>query len=146
MATQQYYITILHNNYIISKPPLRKKTRTAPQTPPPRLCGWHSQHTTYTTHPINPDLDAIPAGSFVITSHPTSHDSVLIHAPNGRLISPILKSRLQKLTRMYRPQESTTTLPETIAGAILRHNATTYKETFTNERKLQKKKKKPTRI
>jgi len=74
-------------NYRISKPPLRKKTRTAPQ--PLRLA-----YTTYTTHPINPDLDAVPTGSFVITSHPTSPDSVLIHAPYGRLISPILKSRL----------------------------------------------------
>jgi len=34
-----------------------------------------------------------------------------------------------------------TALPEALAGAILRHKATTYKETFTNERKLHKQQK-----
>ena len=122
------------HNYTISKPLLRKKTRTASPTPPPRLCGWHLQYTTYNPHPISPDLDAAPTGSFVITSHPTSLDSVLLHAPNGRLTSPILKAKLHKLAMMYRPQESTTTLAEAIAGAILRHKAATYKESFTNEK------------
>jgi len=77
-------------------------------------------------------------GSFEITSHPTSLDLVLLHAPDGRLISPILKARLHKLANMYRRQEPTTTLLEALDGAILRHRATTYKEIFTNERKLHK--------
>jgi hypothetical protein len=129
------------HNYRISKPALRKKTMTALPTPPPRLCGWHPQYTTYTTHPIIPDLDAVPTGSFVIASHTTSLDSVILHAPDGRLISPILKARLHKLTKIYRPPKSTTTLPEAIAGAILRHKATTYKESFTNKRKLHRQQK-----
>jgi hypothetical protein len=99
------------------------------------------RHTTYTTHPINPDLDAVPTGKFKITSHPTSRDTVLLHAPDGSLISPILKARLNKLINMYHSQDTTTTFPEVLAGVILRHKAITYEETFTNERKLKKKKK-----
>ena len=64
-------------------------------------------------------------GSFVIIFHPTSLDSVLLHAPDGRLISPILKARLHKLTMMYRPLEFTTMLPEAIAGVVLRNKAAT---------------------
>ena len=63
--------TTIHNN-MSSKPSLTKKTRTTPLIPPPCLCGWHPKHTTYTTHPINPDLDAVPTGSFAITSQSTS--------------------------------------------------------------------------
>jgi len=87
---------------------------------------------------MKPDLDAVPTGAFVITSHPTSLDSVLLHAPDGRLVSTITKARLHKLTNMYRPQVSTTTRPKERADAILRHKASTYIETFTNERKLHK--------
>jgi hypothetical protein len=47
-------ITTIHTYIQISKPPLRKKTRTTPPIPPPRSCGWHPQHTTYTTNPIKP--------------------------------------------------------------------------------------------
>ena len=77
------------HNYKISKLPHKKKTRTAPSTPPHRQCGWLPRHTTYTTHPINPDLDAVPTGTFEITAHPTLSYLVLLHASDGRLISTI---------------------------------------------------------
>ena len=129
------------HNYKLGKPPLKKKTITVPPISPPRLRGWHPQYTTYTTHLINLDLYAVPTGSFEITSHPTSLDSVLLHAPDGRLISPILKARLHKLTNMYHPQESTATFSEALADVILRHKATTYEETFTSERNLHEQQK-----
>ena len=65
----------------------------------------------------------------------------LLHAPDGRLISPIPKARLQKLNNMYHPQDTTTAFPKALAGVILQHKATTYKETLTNEWKLHKKQK-----
>jgi len=71
------------HNYGISKQPLRKKTRS----PPPNPSASHMRmappiHNLY--HPPNqPHLDAASAGSFVITSHPTSLDSVLLHARDG---------------------------------------------------------------
>jgi hypothetical protein len=42
---------------------------------------------------------------------------------------------------MYHSQDITTTFPEALAGTILRHKATTYKETFTNERNFHKQRK-----
>ncbi len=122
-------------NYKTSKLPHKKKTRTAPPTPSHRQCGWLPRYTTYTTHPINPDLDAVPIGTFEITAHPTSSDSVLLHAPDGRLFSTITKTRLRnKLSNIYHPQDTNSTFPEALSDVILRHRTTTYKETFTNER------------
>ena len=42
---------------------------------------------------------------------------------------------------MYHSQDATTIFPEALAGTILQHKATTYKEIFTNERKLNKQQK-----
>jgi hypothetical protein len=114
------------------KIPLKNKTRTAHPIPPHRQCGWLSRYTTYTTHPSNPDLDDVPTGAFEITSYPTSLDSVLLHAPDGKLISPILKARLHQLTNMFHPQETTATFQEALVDVSLRHDATTYKETYIN--------------
>ena len=95
MATQQSKTTKTANY-------LQKRKRERPPQPPPhRQCGWHLRYTIYTTHPMNPDLDAVLTGTFEITSHSTSLDLVLLHAPNGRLISPIFKARLQQLINMY---------------------------------------------
>jgi hypothetical protein len=132
--------TAIHN-YNIGKLPLKKKRRTAPPTPPHRQCGWLPCYITYTTYPINPDMDTVPTGAFEITSHPTSVDSVLLHAPDGRLISTITKARLRKLSNTYHSQDTKSTFPEALSEVILRHKATTYKETFTNERKLHKQQK-----
>ena len=114
---------------------LQKINYNGPTTPHPyRPCKWLPRYATYSIHLIKPDLDAVPMGVFKITFHPTSLDPALLHAPDERLISPIMKARLHKLTNMYHPQESTTTFPKALADVILRHNATTYRETFTNER------------
>jgi len=88
-------------NYEGSKLPKKTNENGFPN-PPHRQCGWHPRYTSYTTHPINPDLDAVPTGRFEVTSHPPSLDSVLLHAPDGRLISPISKARLQKLIEYNR--------------------------------------------
>jgi hypothetical protein len=126
------------HNYKLSKLPHKKKTRTVPPTPPHRQCGWLPRHTTYTTHPINPDLDAVPTGTFELTAHPNLSDLVLLHAPDGCLISTIPKLRLRKLSNIYHPHDTNSTFPEALSEVILRHNTTTYKETFTKERKLHK--------
>jgi hypothetical protein len=99
------------HNYKISKLPRKKKTITAPPTPPHCQCGWLPRHTTYTTHPINSDMDALPTGTFEITAHPTLSDTVLLYGPYGRLISTITKPRLRKLSNIYHPQGTTTSFP-----------------------------------
>ena len=44
--------------------PQRKNTRKTPSTPPHKPGGWQPHHTTYTTRPINPDLDAEATGNY----------------------------------------------------------------------------------
>ena len=126
------------HNYKLNKQPPKNKKRTAPPTPPHRQCGWLPRHTTYTTHPISPDLDAIPTGTFEITAHPTFTEIVLLHGPDGRLISTITKPRLRKLSNIYHPQDTAISFPEAISDAIHRHNTTTYRVSHTKERKLHK--------
>jgi hypothetical protein len=128
-------------NYKTNKHPPKKKTRTPPPTPPHRQCGWLPRHTTYTTHPINPDLDAIPTGTFEITAHPTLTELVLLHGPDGRLISTITKPRLRKLSNIYHPQDTAITFPEALSDVIIRHNTTTYRISLTKEHKLHKQQK-----
>ena len=89
------------------------------------------RHATYTTHPINPDLDAVPTGTFELTAHPISSDLVLLHAPDGRLISTIPKAKIRKLLNTYYPQNTNSTFPEALSEAILRYNTTTYKKQQT---------------
>jgi hypothetical protein len=63
---------------------------------------------------------------------------VLLHGPDGRLTSTIPKPRLRKLSNIYHPQDTNLTFPEALSDVILRHNTTTYKATFTTERKVHK--------
>jgi hypothetical protein len=84
------------NKFLHNESPQRKHTRAIPPTPLPQPHGWHPKHTTFTTIPINPDLDAAPTGYYEITHHPTSRANALIHAPDGRLITAITKAKLQK--------------------------------------------------
>ena len=109
------------DTYHKNKAPTRKKVRTAPPAPKQQPRGWHPTHTTFTTSPINPDLDAIPTATYEITQHPTNHSGILLHAPDGRLITTITKARLQKLANLYNPTDTNTTLPEAIANLTHRH-------------------------
>jgi hypothetical protein len=103
--------------------------RPAPPAPEQQPQGWHPKHTTFTTSPINPELYAIPTAIYEITQHPTNHNEILLHAPDGRLITTITKARLQKLTNLYNPTDTNTPLPEAIA--ILTHRHTTIDPTRT---------------
>jgi len=133
------------HNYKTSKLPPKKKTRTAPPTPPHRQCEWIPRHTTYITHAINPDLDALPTGTFEITAHPASSDMVLLHAPDGHIILTIPTPRLRKLSNIYHLQDANSSFPEALSEVIHRHSTTTYQESFAKERKLHKQQKtKPT--
>ena len=87
-------------------------------------------------------MEALPTGTFEITAYPTLSDTMLLHDPYGHLIFTISKQILRKLSNMYHPQDTTTSFPKALAGVILRHNTTTYREIFTKERKLHKQHKK----
>ena len=63
---------------------------------------------------------------------------MLLHGPDGRLISTISKPRLRKLSNIYHPQDTAVTFPEALSDAIIRHNTTIYRVSHTKERKLHK--------
>ncbi len=98
-------------NYNTTKAPQRKKTRTSPPAPQQQPMGWHPRYTSFTTKPINPDLDAIPTGAYKITHHPINTHEALLHAPDGRLIKTIAKARLHKLNILHNHTIDTTPFP-----------------------------------
>jgi hypothetical protein len=87
------------DNYTQNKTPIRKKMRTPPPLPPPQTKGWHPKHTTFNTKTINPDLVSAPTGSFEITRHPTNDNEVLLHSPDGTLLTRMTKARLKTTQR-----------------------------------------------
>jgi hypothetical protein len=124
--------------------PQRKKRRETPPTPPHQLGGWQPRHTTYTTQPINPNLDVEATGAYELTHHPTNPTEVLIHSTTGRLIATMTKSRLQKLRDLYRPNTKNKPIPQAIAELILRQKTKAYDALPTKARPLHKQTRKQT--
>jgi len=106
------------DKYVLNKIPLSKKKQTTPSIPFPKSGGWRSKHTSFTTTPINPDLDVVPTGNYEITHHPTNKLEALLHAPDGRLITKLHKARLQNLKNVYTPTNHGGTLPQAVTSAI----------------------------
>jgi hypothetical protein len=126
------------DNYTTTKALTRKKTRTSPPLPPVHPKGWHPRHTTYTTKPINPDIDAIPTGVFEITHHPANKNEILLHAPNGRLITTMTKPRLEKLNILHNHAVDPSPLPEALANLAHKHTSINISHHPTLETKLHK--------
>jgi hypothetical protein len=126
------------DNYHDNKTTTRKKVKTAPPVPKQKPRGWHPKHTTFTTTPINPNLDVGPTATYEITQHPTNHEEILLHAPDGRLITTLTKARLQKLAILHIPNDNNTSLPEAIANLIHRHTTIDPTHIQTKETKLYK--------
>ena len=111
-------------------PPHNAKRQERPHpSPPHKPGGWQPQHTTYTTQPINPYLDARATRTYEIAHHPTIPIEVLIHSATDRLIATMTQSRLQKLRNLYHPNNENTPLPKAIAELILRQKAKAYDTT-----------------
>jgi len=111
------------DNYTLNKTPIRNKVRTTPSIPSPQTKGWHPKHTTFTTKPINPDLDSVSTGSFQITRHFSNDIEVLLHALDESQLTRMAKARLQKLNALYIRINDKTTLPEALAELTHRHTA-----------------------
>ncbi len=126
------------DNYTATKAPKRKKTRTSPPLPPKQPEGWHQRHTTFTTKPINPDLDATPTGTFEITHNPTNNNKILLHALDGRLVTTMTKARFQKLNIVHSHIIDPTPFPEALANLTHRHISINISHHQTSETKLHK--------
>ena len=67
-----------------------------------------------------------------------SFNEILLHAPNGRLMTTLTKARLKRLTNLYIPKDNITPLPEAIANLTYRHKTIDPTHTQTKESKLYK--------
>jgi len=126
------------NNYTNTKTSTRKKSRTSPPTPPTQPKGWNPKHTTFTTRPINPDLNSAPTGSLEVTRHPKNNKEILLHAPDGRFITTFTKAILQKLYSLYNHANNKPTLPEALAELTHIHTIINITHDQTIETKLHK--------
>jgi hypothetical protein len=113
------------NKYLQNKAPQHEKTRTIPPTPLPQPGGWHPKYITFTTISIISDLSAAPLGHYEITHSPINRTEALIYAPDGRLITAMIKAKLPKLKNLYQPANDITPSPQAVVQIIRRHKATT---------------------
>ena len=90
------------------------------------LGGWHPTHTTFTTAPINPELDIILAGDIILTSHPTDPSLLLLYKPNDTLISILQRNIIDKLHSLFRTDTQNLTFEEALAKLIYGTNTHTY--------------------
>jgi len=95
------------DTYHTNKAPTRKKVITTPLSPIPQSRGWHPKNITFTTRPINPDLDSTPTGTNEINQHPTTNEEILLHALNGRVITKLTKTRKKKESNTIPPPRTT---------------------------------------
>jgi len=100
----------------------RKKPRT---TPPLATCqpgGWIPQHVTFSTQPINPDLDGQPLGHTYLSIHPADTHLAILHRPDGRVINTIDIDRVNKLWSLFQPTHTQHTFEEALAALLCRTN------------------------
>ena len=109
-----------------------KKPRTAPPQPSATKGGWHPLHTTFSTQPINPNLDSTPTPTTTLRTHPSDDTQVLIHKPNGKILGTIDKLRLTKLYQLCQLQPHTTFESE-LAALICRSNTHGHKKKILRE-------------
>ena len=126
------------DTYHTNKAPTRKKERTIHPTPKTQPLGWHPKNTTFSTTPINPDLDSAPTGTYEITQHPTNYEEILLHAPDGRIKNKLTQARLQRLTTLNNPTDNSIPLLEAIANLTHIHTKIDTIHTQTTETKLYK--------
>jgi hypothetical protein len=97
--------------------PRRVKRRTPLENPITKE-GWRSTNLTFSTTPINPDLDINPTGRYELTQHPTNPSHSTLHRPDGTLISTIENRRLDKLHDIYNNTPNNPPFEESLAHLI----------------------------
>jgi hypothetical protein len=68
---------------------------------PVAMEGWESANLTFSTTPINPDLDTHPTNQYELTQHPTKPTHTSLHRQDGTLICTKYNRRLDKLHDIY---------------------------------------------
>ena len=84
--------------------------------------GWRSPNLTFSTTPINPDLDIHPTHRYELSQHPTLQTHTTLHRPDGTTICTIDNMRLDKLHDIYIHDRTNPPFAESLARLIQRHN------------------------
>jgi hypothetical protein len=63
--------------------------------------GWRSDGLTFSTTPINPDLDFHPANPYELIQHPTKPTHTSLNRPDGTLVCTIDSRGLDKVHDIY---------------------------------------------
>jgi len=84
--------------------------------------GWRSDNLTFSTTPINPDLDIQPTNRYELTQHPTKPTHTSLHRPDGTTIFTIENRRLDKLHDIYNKIPINPPFEESLAKLIHRQD------------------------
>ncbi len=83
---------------------------------------WRSPSLTFSTIPINPDLDIHPTKGYELKQHPTKQTHTTLHIPYGTTICIIASIRLNKLHNIYRTAETNPQFADSLAKRIHQNN------------------------
>jgi hypothetical protein len=61
----------------------RRNKRKTPPINAIKMGGWRSDNLTFSTTPINPDLDIYPTKRYELTQHPTKSTHTSLHIPDA---------------------------------------------------------------
>ena len=93
----------------------RKQLRYEYPPPPP---PWNPNHTRISWEPFNPYLDVNPDGRTRIVQHPTNKTQYILVAPDGKTVTTLSHSRVQKLWQDFQPHLTTRTFQEEVYLAV----------------------------
>jgi hypothetical protein len=84
--------------------------------------GWRSPNLTFSTTPINPDLDTHPTHQYEPPHHSTQHTHTTIHRLDGTTVCSIDNRRLDKFHDIYKHEGTNIPFEESLAKLIQSHN------------------------
>jgi hypothetical protein len=84
--------------------------------------GWRSPNLTFSTTPINPDLDTHPTNRYELAQHPTQHTHTTLHRLDETTICTLENRRIDKLHDIYKYESTNPSFAESLAKLIQRHN------------------------
>jgi hypothetical protein len=90
--------------------------------------GWRSPNLTFSTTPINSDLDIHPTRSFELTQHPTKPSHTTLRRPDAATICNIENRRLDKLHEIYKNIDTNPPFAESLFKLIHRNEKKHHKK------------------
>jgi len=84
--------------------------------------GWRSPNLTFSTIPINLEIDTHPTKGYELTHYPARQTHTTLHKPDGTTICTIENKRLEKLRDINKDTETNLQFPELLAKHMHRND------------------------